>query len=118
MQIAKTVESINKILRGVPFTQKSEIILLTDNSGNYFIKSAGKLTRMSLESAQDYFQKNFDDFWKYLELNELYKQFPQLYTKEEALEIQKIYATTPKKKVYDNDTKIYDYYENFASYSL
>ncbi|MEA3323231.1 MAG: hypothetical protein U9Q12_03330 [Patescibacteria group bacterium] len=114
MQIAKTVKSIDKTLRGVPFTQKSEIFILTDISGNYFIKSAGRLTKMSREDAQDYFQKNFNDFWKYLELNKLYEQLPELYTKEEALEIQQCYATTPKKKVTDNNAKIDNYYANFT----
>jgi hypothetical protein len=116
MQIAKTVKSINKTHRGVSFTQKTEFTLLTDDSGNYFIKSPGQLTRMSQEDAQDYFQKNFNDFWKYLELNNLYEQFPKLYTKEDALEIQRLYATTPKKEVKDNNIKAYDYYENFVNY--
>ncbi len=118
MQIAKTIKSTNKILQGMLYTQRSEITLLTDNSGSYFIKSAGNLTRMSRESAQDTFQKDFDEFWKYLELNKLYEQFPELYTKEEALKIQKNYATTPKKKVTNNDTKVNDYYENFVSCSI
>lgn len=117
MQISKNVTSTNKTIRGLAFTQQTETILLTDNSGNYFIKASGKLTRMSRKSAQEYFQKNFDDFWKYLSINKLYEQFPELYTKEEALKTQQLYSTTPKKKVGNNDVKIYNPYENFISYS-
>jgi uncharacterized protein with von Willebrand factor type A (vWA) domain len=117
MQIAKTIKSIDKTFRGMPLTQKAEVFIMTDTSDNYFIKLPGRLIRVSREDAQEYFQNNFNDFWKYLEINQLHEQFPDLYTKKEALEVQRLYANTPKKKINDAD-KVYNYYENFISYSM
>ena len=114
MQIAKTVRSIDRTYQGVKFTQETEISIITDHRGNYYVKSAGKVNKVSRESAQKYFQKNFNDFWKYVAINELYDQFPELYTREEALDIEKSYTNTPKKIIEDQKEKSQNYYEDFV----